>query len=68
MTLTARETFIDAQWRYRLVDVSAALWSALQEHGKEYIGIERPKGFRHQWRAQDCFQPAPSCVVRLCVR
>lgn len=67
MSLAKIETspaIIEARQHYNLVGVSAALWFALQERGKKFVGIERPKGFRRQWRERDCFRNSTSVAFK----
>ena len=35
-----------------IIDVPGHVLAALRERGKPYVGIERPKGFRRQYRGQ----------------
>ncbi len=52
------QRFIQARIDYHLVDVPFDLWTALEKSGREFTPIERPKGYRRQWRRGDCFRNA----------
>jgi hypothetical protein len=58
------EWMLDARRRHTLVSVRAGLWRALLDHGKEYVGIERPKGYRRQRRIKDCFRNATEIALK----
>jgi hypothetical protein len=36
---------------------------AVVDHGREYVGIERPKGYRRQWTRKECFRNAYGLAV-----
>ena len=52
------QRLIQARIDYHLVDVPLDLWTALEKSGRNFTPIERPKGYRRQWRRGDCFRNA----------
>jgi hypothetical protein len=49
----------DARWEREGFEAPRAyLQKVVLDHGREYVGIERPRGFRRQWARKQCFRNA----------